>query len=678
MKKNSNSEFGNIGIIRRRFIVTSIFLLTFLLSYAARISLGQVIENVKTFVRNESITRSTEISELDLIYSGTKDIVGYPLYYIFNRSDGGYIVAAGDDCIDKVLIYSDSGCIDRKNMPDNMAWWIREYERMMAFAIQKGISLKSQRKQNRENIDYLLTCKWDQGYPYNSLCPIGGDGKRCMTGCVATALAQIMYYYRWPDVGFGTKEYTFAVDDNPQMQQSLSADFGKTSYQWNKMIDFYNGGDFSDDEKNAVATLMLHCGIALEMVYGTVSSSPILMLESNVLKNYFRYYYDIAQKNNVSDEDFVKIVYHELSEGRPVLVGGNNKDGEKGHLFVCDGYKDGYFHFNWGWSGAGTAYCLPMELIPNIQDFDFSYNHRLIYNIRPFKGKMPTGQVYIETAQPGNLNQEMPEEANYANSLKISGVLNGTDILTLRKLCGKDENGLSTDGIVTELDLEDVTFANGGNIYCENYIVNDETIFPNHGMYYTNIEKIILPRGINSIGECAFEMCKKLKNVSFNNNIKRIEREAFYSCENLESLLLPSNIEYIGPWAFDKSNLTDISLFSIIPPVAFDMSFSETNYQNATLYVPYGSLERYRTAEGWKNFVNIQEMDPETTIKGDANGDGVVNAADIVAVVNYIIGNPSMDFVYENVDINDDHALNAADIVLIVNKIMTIQEANNK
>ncbi len=552
---------------------------------------------------------------LSLEKQSSSEYVGYPLYYIFNRPSGGFAIVAGDDCMDGVLAYSECGRIDSDNMPDNMAWWLREYEKKAKYAIDNGIKMKRAEGRRKEKINPLLSCTWDQGYPYNILCPTDAEGKYCYTGCVATAMAQIMYYHRWPETGFGSNEYTFNINNEPSCPLTLSADFGSTTYQWDEMLDDY-WDDTSDVANAAVATLMLHCGIGLEMVYGTSGSSPTRMNEVRALRRYFRYYYDAVNLQHVSDEDFSEIVYNELTEKRPVLVGGKNRYGGDGHLFVCDGYMNGYFHVNWGWSGAGDTYCHPDALIPSVGVYDYSDDHRLIYNIRPYKGEMPDGQVDVTVELPGTLEEQMPEKAHYASSLKVSGPLNGTDMLTLRKMCGRDEYEIETEELITELDMEDASFVPGGEVYCENYTVTSETAFPNHGLYYTNLKRVVLPKGISTIDKCAFEMCQQLEEVMINEDVERIEQEAFYYCTSLKSITLPEKLSFVGPWAFDKNDqLANILVLATKPPVAYGTSFPSVCYNNATLYVPLGAKTIYQETAPWNNFENIIEVDFTTSIE---------------------------------------------------------------
>lgn len=278
----------------------------------------------------------------------------------------------------------------------------------------------------------------------------------------------------------------------------------------------------------------------------------------------------------------------------------------------------------------------------------------------------PNYDFHVDVA--GTLSALIPIDNIYGiETMKISGNLNGSDFLTLRKMSGKDENGNNTAGILKDIDMSGILLSLGGDVYCENYTITDNTAFPNHGMYNTKLESVVLPNHIITIDKCAFEICKKLKKVTIVSDIKKIEQEAFYMCESLESIDLPSSLEYVGPWAFDKDNqLSEIHLYSTNPPKAFDTSFSEKCYKNATLYVPYGTVETYKAKTGWGNFVNIKEM----PLKGDANKDGTVDVADVAEIECFIMGTLHENFDFESADINGDNTVNIVDLVLIINKIV--------
>lgn len=580
------------------------------LALANPIALNEAKQRAETLLGNT--IRGGGFDTLELVCCGEEFKVGYPLYYVFSSSERkGYVVVSGDDCITPILGYSKDGIID-ESLPDNMKWWLSEYESQMEYAIKHGIKVVNVAEGlDKPNIGPLLTCKWDQGGPYNDMCPTLPDGNKCMTGCVATAMTQIMYYHKWPNVGWGSNEYESIIDKDPSNTITLSADFSNTYYRWNDMLDNYGVEGISEDAKSAVAELMLHCGVALEMYYGK-SSSPLYVREAEILKYYFRYDFGITQLLNVSDDDYAGIVYQELQEGRPVYVGGTNEEGERGHAFVCDGYQDGLFHFNWGWSGAGNGYFALTSLTPPVQDFDFSYNHRIIYNIKPNRKELPLGEVSLNDVIEGQLKDDVIEvNAQYAEALKISGKLNGTDFLTLRELSGRDkENKAIKSAALKNLDLSNVSIIPGGEVYCYESTVTDGNTFPDVALYYTNIESIKLPNSVTAIGDCSFELCGQLTDVEIGDNIQSIGREAFGFCTSLRRISLPSSLKTLSGLAFRADDdLAEILSNAITPPSAKDDSFTEECYNKAILFVPYGTREAYKTAKGWKNFVNIIEME---------------------------------------------------------------------
>lgn len=631
----------------RRLLLIAIVIVS-IASYANPIDINMAKYQAEKFIvansNKETKVRSKKTDgQLKLAYTCMTPSVEYPLFYVFNKPDkGGFLIMAGDDCIDHVLGYIPKGSFDKDNMPDGLQWLLEKYEYQIKYAIEHKLSIKAVSNDNYTNIEPLLTSIWNQNAPFNNLCPIGSEGKPCPTGCIATAIAQILYYHKWPNQGIGSHRYICNVDNNPENAIELSADFENTTYQWNEMLDSYENGAGSEDSKKAVATLMYHCGVSLDMLYKSGGSSPTSIREAEALKKYFHYSLGVKSLQHVSDEDFSRIVYNELESKRPVFVCGSSKDGNNGaHAFVCDGYKTGgYFHFNWGWSGRGDGYFLLTTMDPN-GTWDFSYDHRIVYNIKPYDGEVV---AEINVPSPGQLKKmwESDTIAPYATTLKIKGDINGTDVLAIRRMTGRDEYNRSTEGIVTTLDLSEVNIVDGGGCY---YITENETsiktqngtqkgVFPNQGLMSTNIRKISLPNSVSSIGNYALAFCNDLEEVIYGNGLKEICFSAF-NYTPLNEVIIPEGVKIIGPYAFcNMANLEKISIPKSVTKIdylafekddnvkeitcmiekPFDLRtgnlspFSEKCFKNATLYVPYGTAELYKQKDGWKNFSHIEEM----------------------------------------------------------------------
>ncbi len=211
----------------------------------------------------------------------------------------------------------------------------------------------------------------------------------------------------------------------------------------------------------------------------------------------------------------------------------------------------------------------------------------------------------------GTLSSEVGEDTMFDISrMIVSGNLNGTDILVLRKMAGRDLDNHITSGSLIDLEMSDVSFVEGGDIYCENYVITDANNFPNHGMYWTNIKRIVLPKSIYRVDNNAFEMCTLLEEVIMSDNIKQIGFAAFNHCHCLKSIELPCSLQLIESYAFANSkNLKEVVISAIIPPKAYDNSFSEECYNQATLFIPQGTKDIYKKSSCWKNFVNVVELE---------------------------------------------------------------------
>ena len=272
------------------------------------------------------------------------------LLYVINRDrDNGFVVVAGDDAVaNPVLGYTDSGSFSYDKIPDNLKWWLGEYARQIEYMTTHDIT-SAPAPTFESNAGPLITTRWNQYEPYNNLCPIK-QNERVVTGCVATAMAQVINYYEWPKQGTGSHSYEWNG-------QTLSADFGSTTYDWNNMADIYDGTN-SDAENDAVATLMYHCGVSVDMNYDISANGGSGAFSMDVpvaLVEYFGYASDVILKSRdyYSYNEWLSMLKAEIDARRPIYYSAQSTSG--GHAFVLDGYNtDGYFHVNWGWADCRT------------------------------------------------------------------------------------------------------------------------------------------------------------------------------------------------------------------------------------------------------------------------------------------------------------------------------------
>ena len=287
---------------------------------------------------------------------------GEPAVYIFDRpASSGYLIVSADDTATPLLGYADSGSFDANNMPPQLEWWLSEYASQIDYASANGIKNTYAPIANKKEIAPLVKTKWNQGTPYNNLCPSVNNVK-CPSGCVATAMAQVMKFWNYPDVGTGRVTATLPSGGTGEAFINLA----QKPFDWNNMIDSYSGYDYTNEQGNAVATLMQAAGYAAKMNYAPGGSGALSINAAISLSKNFKYNPNIQylQRLYFNASEWNEIVYNELAAGRPILYGGQSTS--VGHEFVCDGYDgNGYFHFNWGWGGMSDGYFILDALNPN-------------------------------------------------------------------------------------------------------------------------------------------------------------------------------------------------------------------------------------------------------------------------------------------------------------------------
>ena len=304
-----------------------------------------------------------KVANLDLVYTQTTES-GANALYVFNF-EGGYLIMAADDVAQPILAYGEEGCFDANNISDGLAYYLRHYALQIDYAVTNNMTatpeiaeqweqirrygvIKGERA-TRGNVAPLISTNWDQGSPFNAYCPTGqgGPGGRAYAGCVATAMSMVMKRWNWPEHGQGSHSYT------PSGYPTQSADFENTYYQWSNMPDNINNSNYQ-----AVALLMYHCGVAVDMQYGANGSGAHSQDVPGAIANYFRYtdHATRYERDLYSKYEWEEMLIANLQEGFPLYYSG--ADGNEGHAFVCCGYResDRKFYFNWGWSGFNNNY----------------------------------------------------------------------------------------------------------------------------------------------------------------------------------------------------------------------------------------------------------------------------------------------------------------------------------
>ena len=311
--------------------------------------------------------------------------------YEIRYQSGGFVLIPADDYVIPILGYSFEGRKSKNQKNESYEAWIKNYGEQIEYIIASNSKKKRidpikyineivNQNKSTSSIGPLLTTTWNQGAGWNQYCPAdnAGAGGHAYVGCVAVAMAQVMKYWDYPTTGVGSYSY------NHSTYGTLSADFGSTTYNWSSM------SDNSADQYNAL--LLYHCGVSVNMNYGTTGSSSSSTDARNALVNYFDYKTTCSNKlkYQYTNANWENLIKNNLDNGMPVFYSGGN--GNSSHAFVCDGYQNSnYFHFNWGWGGVLDGYFYLSSL--TAASFDFTSSQMAIVGIEP---KLSNKVVLVE------------------------------------------------------------------------------------------------------------------------------------------------------------------------------------------------------------------------------------------------------------------------------------------
>ncbi len=372
-------------------------------TYAEKVTEQQALQKAQQFFKDKGIVSANprRAKKVEQQSDATQED-----FYVFNaENNGGFVIISGDDRTEEILGYADSGSLDMDNLPSNLKGWLEGYSKQIDVIRQENYSGQTTARRApstpRAAIEPLIITKWGQDGPYNLMCP-EIDGKHCVTGCVATAMAQVMYYHKWPQNACAAiPAYTAGT------RQIQMAALPPTTFKWDKMRDRYWEGE-TGESADAVAELMRYCGQAVTMDYNIDESSSGVVLST--LINYFGYSKNVKRiyMSQHTLSQWEDILYKELSEGRPVLYEGASVS--NAHEFICDGYDgNGYYHFNWGWNGMADGFFLPSILYRFQLYGGYVARQAAIIGLEPEKGE--TVKPYVYGFNDGQLSQ-----TNYSRS----------------------------------------------------------------------------------------------------------------------------------------------------------------------------------------------------------------------------------------------------------------------
>ncbi len=356
----------------KRISTLLMLLATGMVLFAAQISQQQAMEQARSFMNkmkygNQALTRA----QLNVgLQSALPD---QQFIYAFNVEGGGFVIASGDDRTVPILGYSLTGTLDADNIPDNMRSWLRAWEMEIAAMKHSNVAVTRTEDTSLDAIEPLLKTTWYQTAPYNLLTPIyNGNNKELIgqhgaTGCVATALAQVMYYHQWPKEATQPVPEYYSVVGEITHESLLVEGLPATTFKWDKMLlNYSEETPGTEEEQLAVAELMNYCGRAVKMDFHPAESGTTGEFVANAVRRYFGYSKSthVALRQDYSIDEWRDLLWNELKNKRPVVFNGATTIG--GHAFVIDGYDGkGLFHVNWGWAGRSDGYYAIGELNPH-------------------------------------------------------------------------------------------------------------------------------------------------------------------------------------------------------------------------------------------------------------------------------------------------------------------------
>ena len=536
-------------------------------------------------------------------------------YIINDEANNRFVIVSADERMYKILGYSDNGMFDLETAPNGLFDLIYGYNRQ--YDLLQKISDSSNDlldESSYTEIEPMITTKWGQSEPFNALCPLDKTysyDTLCATGCIATAMAQVINYWKKPDRCSGGTYYYF----NPYYSglQLLYFNYDNYAINWDNLVDDYNGA--TDEQKAEVAKLMYACGVSVAMGYSAAGSGSMDYNIPYALKHYFGYNPNTIYRNRdyYTQKEWHSMIMDELYAGRPILYSGFNERHREGHEFIIDGCNnDGLLHINFGqvlniagylWSGISDGYYQIDAIKPTFLGTewgDFSYYQSMVCNITP------------ET-----LGKH--EDTFYADHFSFTN-LGSTNYFQLNARC------YSSDAI--------------------DYFATDERFQGTVGIG-------LFDQDFNFIQSLYSESVSMKSDSLYTKLLERVELDI--------NSLQEGKDYFIAPYALSNGYNAPTRMRALPPDSEKDQDRKAVDFYYKVK--KDGSLD--------KIIIYVDDDTPlPPIIPGDANGDGIVDVADIVYIVNHIMGNPASDFNFKNADVDKDGVIDVADITLVVNIIM--------
>ena len=631
--------------------------------YAQQISESEAKDKALSFFNSRPVTTNNGASRaparggtdanVQLAFKATDGTNNF--FYVYNNGvNDGFVIIGGDAVAHEILAYVPQGHFNYDSIPDNVKWWLGEYAKEISVVKKMQLQNRPASAPRRTaqsgyttsvedlftDIPDLITTKWNQTAPYNVAIPAvhhtNGDSIISPTGCVPTAIAQIMNYWHWPTTGVGSYSYTLdygTLDEwsagvNPGdydglLPATFSADFGNTNYDWANMVNEYTDSS-SQVQIDAVSTLMYHVGVAGYTLYGPGGSGGGMDRTMEALKQYFGYSDRITLLNrgDYLDDEWEEIIYSEILAGRPVYYESDC------HAFILHGYSANYkmFSVNWGWCGfmdgywkiTGTDYAY----FVNDENYNLDFvNHGICIHIEPSNTVHPNnfsnvGDTIVVDGIRYDLIGPLSKtiEVTYAPNGEIiyEGELTIPDTIvynnekyTITKI---GRYGLASGGYGVLMGGQ----ANLAVLHLPNTLRS----IAMGGLTGCGIKELQLPESVEMLGESCFDAMLNLTNVTLPSQLQYIPHYCFWQCRNLETIVLPDAIKALGYHSFYDCPSLSVLISNAVevpthnPEPGYSATFDQ-DLNGRVLVVPQVSVDDYRNDPIfglWGSVVSIDSL----------------------------------------------------------------------
>lgn len=516
--------------MKKLFLLLAVFLSAATVS-ADDVTLEQALQTARQFAKYEAAKKhqtrgASAAATPQLAYSEKSKIVSKDNVYVINfGNDQGFVIVSGESGTgDEILGYCDHGAFDYDDCPiqlkDLLGYYtisIDSLRQNPSLAVKTRIATTHPFYLGNVIVEPLLTTTWSQDAPYNQLCPEVTDegtdlgyryGSHYATGCVPTAISQIMNYWKWPKVTQGRLQDGVGGEFSGE-------DFSGRTYDWDNMLDHYGwdynlskSTSYNDVQSEAVARLMADVGTAFHTMYGQPNGSPTDVNYQPLIWN-FGYSTDITEHTGKTAAELISVMKAELDKNRPIFYSGYPKSGD-GHALVCDGYtSNDYFHFNYGWGGMADGY-FKYALVDGFENNAIIFTgvepvdatFKIIDNIE--YQLIKNGEAHVIRYVAGGVGAENGE-------ITIPAVVVGDDGAQY-KVTRIYRNAFYNKGHFSKMTL-------GENIEAIDY----------NTFIYSTIDELVLSDKMEIVPDKAFETTR-IKKLTIGKNIKRIGKRAFYGC----------------------------------------------------------------------------------------------------------------------------------------------------